>query len=41
MGKRFVQSVVRDISSQMHLEQLLLEKERELSILKARHDPLQ
>jgi PAS domain S-box-containing protein len=38
MGKRFVQSVVRDISSQMHLERLLVEKERELSILKARHD---
>lgn len=36
MGKRFVQSVVRDISSQTHLERLLAEKERELSILKAR-----
>jgi len=39
MGKRFIQSVVRDISSQMQLERLLLEKERELSILKARYDP--
>ena len=37
MGKRFVQSVVRDISFRMHLERLLLEKEKELSILKARH----
>jgi PAS domain S-box-containing protein len=36
MGKRFIQSVVRDISSQTHLEHLLAEKERELSILKAR-----
>jgi PAS domain S-box-containing protein len=37
MGKRFVQSVVHDISSRLRLEQLLLEKERELSILKQRH----
>jgi PAS domain S-box-containing protein len=37
MGKRFVQSVVRDISSQMHLERLLMEKDRELSILKAQY----
>jgi PAS domain S-box-containing protein len=37
MGKQFVQSVVHDISSRMRLEQLLLEKERELSILKERH----
>jgi len=36
MGKRFIQSVVRDISSQTHLEHLLEEKEQELSILKAR-----
>ncbi len=36
MGKRFIQSVVRDISAQSHLEQLLAEKERELSVLKAR-----
>jgi PAS domain S-box-containing protein len=36
MGKRFIQSVVRDISSQTHLERLLVEKEQELSILKAR-----
>lgn len=35
MGKRFVQSVVRDISSHTQLEQLLVEKDRELSILKA------
>ncbi len=35
MGKQFVQSVVHDISSRMHLEQLLLEKERELSSLRA------
>jgi PAS domain S-box-containing protein len=33
MGKRFVQSVIRDISSQSHLEKLLAEKERELSLL--------
>ena len=36
MGKRFIQSVVRDRSSQTHLEQLLAEKEQELSMLKAR-----
>ena len=36
MGKRFIQAVVRDISSQTHLESLLAEKEEELSILKAR-----
>ena len=36
MGKHFVQSVVRDISSQVRLERLLLEKEQELSALKAR-----
>jgi PAS domain S-box-containing protein len=39
MGKQFIQSVVRDISSQAHLENLLEEKERELSILKARTGP--
>ena len=39
MGKRFVQSVVRDISSQTHLERLLMEKEQELSMLKARSGP--
>jgi PAS domain S-box-containing protein len=33
MGKRFVQSVIRDVSSQSHLEKLLAEKERELSVL--------
>jgi len=36
MGKRFVQSVVRDTTSQTHLEQLLVEKAQELSLLKAR-----
>ena len=36
MGKRFVQSVVRDTTSQTHLEQLLMEKAQELSLLKAR-----
>lgn len=39
MGKRFVQSVVRDISFQTQLEQLLGEKEKELSILKERLGP--
>jgi PAS domain S-box-containing protein len=34
MGKRFVQSVVRDISSQAHLEQKLVEKESEIAMLK-------
>jgi hypothetical protein len=33
MGKRFIQSVVRDTSSQSRLERLLLEKEQELSML--------
>ncbi len=36
MGKRFVQSVVRDVSAQARLEQLLEEKEQALSELKAR-----
>ncbi len=36
MGKRFVQSVVRDISLQTRLERALVEKTQELSILKAR-----
>jgi PAS domain S-box-containing protein len=36
MGKRFVQSVVRDVSDQVRLERLLLEKDRELAELKAR-----
>ena len=36
MGKRFVQSVVRDTTSQTHLEKLLVEKAQELSLLKAR-----
>ena len=36
MGKRFIQSVVRDISSQTRLERLLVDKEQELSSLKAR-----
>ncbi len=35
MGKRFVQAVVRDVSTQMRLEQLLEEKERELAALRA------
>jgi PAS domain S-box-containing protein len=35
MGKRFVQSVVRDISSDTQLERRLVEKDRELSVLKA------
>jgi len=35
MGKSFVQSVVRDISSDTQIERLLVEKDRELSILKA------
>jgi hypothetical protein len=36
MGKRFVQSVVRDITAQTQLEQLLVEKAQELSLLKSR-----
>ena len=36
MGKRFVQSVVRDTTSQTRLEKLLVEKAQELSLLKAR-----
>lgn len=36
MGKRFVQTMVRDISPQTRLERLLAEKAQELSILKAR-----
>ncbi|HEX9019841.1 MAG TPA: PAS domain S-box protein [Nitrospirota bacterium] len=36
MGKRFVQSVVRDISFQTRLEKILLEKEQQLSDLRAR-----
>jgi len=35
MGKRFIQSVVRDISSQVRLEKRLAEKEQELLNLKA------
>jgi PAS domain S-box-containing protein len=38
MGKRFVQSVVRDVSAQVRLEQLLMEKDQALSDLKARLD---
>jgi hypothetical protein len=38
MGKRFVQSVVRDISDLARLERLLLDKERELAELKGRMD---
>ena len=36
MGKQFVQTVVRDISAQARLEQLLLKKEQEIADLKAR-----
>jgi PAS domain S-box-containing protein len=36
MGKRFIQSVVRDTSFQSRLENLLLEKEREISVLQAK-----
>jgi len=35
MGKWFVQSVVRDVSTHTHLEQLLAEKEQELAALRA------
>jgi len=35
MGKRFVQSVVRDMSSRTRLEKLLDEKEREIATLKS------
>jgi hypothetical protein len=36
MGKRFVQSVVRDMSSRERLEKLLEEKESEISSLKSK-----
>jgi PAS domain S-box-containing protein len=36
MGKRFVQTVVRDVSAHSRLERLLEEKERELSVLRTR-----
>ncbi len=36
MGKRFIQSVVRDISSEVRLEKLLLEKDREIAALKTK-----
>ncbi|HEY6011931.1 MAG TPA: PAS domain S-box protein, partial [Nitrospirota bacterium] len=36
MGKRFVQSVVRDISEQARLERLLQERDRELADIKGR-----
>lgn len=36
MGKHFVQSVVREMSSHEHLENLLEEKEREITALKAK-----
>ncbi len=39
MGKRFVQSVVRDISPQMNLEKLIVEKEQEISALRAQTSP--
>ncbi len=38
MGKRFVQSVVRDVSDQARLEQLLIEKDQALSDLRAQLD---
>jgi PAS domain S-box-containing protein len=38
MGKRFIQSVVRDISSEAQLGRLLAEKDREISALKAQLD---
>jgi PAS domain S-box-containing protein len=41
MGKRFVQSVVRDVSAHAHLEQLLAEKERELAALRAKLGSMQ
>ncbi|MDD5348420.1 MAG: PAS domain S-box protein [Candidatus Omnitrophica bacterium] len=34
MGKRFIQTVVRDMSSRQHLENLLKEKEQEIAALK-------
>lgn len=36
MGKRFIQSVVRDMSSRVRLEKLLEEKESEISVLKSK-----
>jgi PAS domain S-box-containing protein len=38
MGKRFIQAVVRDVSTHLRLEQLLEEKVRELTALRARLD---
>jgi PAS domain S-box-containing protein len=38
MGKKFIQSVVRDISAQARLEKLLLEKDREMAALKTKVD---
>jgi PAS domain S-box-containing protein len=35
MGKRFIQSVMRDMSPQIHLERLLQEKEKEIEVLKS------
>ena len=35
MGKRFIQSVVRDMSSRLHLEKLLAEKSSEIEMLKS------
>lgn len=37
MGKRFIQSVVRDMSSRIHLEKLLQEKEKEIAFLKSEY----
>ncbi len=36
MGKRFLQAVIRDVSSQAELEQRLREKEQEIAMLKSR-----
>ncbi len=37
MGKRFAQSVVRDMSSRVHLERLLEEREKEIEALKSKN----
>ncbi|OGW35445.1 MAG: hypothetical protein A2010_02445 [Nitrospirae bacterium GWD2_57_9] len=38
LGKRFIQSVVRDMSSRLRLEKLLQEKENELALLRSKQD---
>jgi hypothetical protein len=35
MGKRFIQSVVRDMSSRTRLEELLAEKEQQIQALRS------